>query len=401
MPERVPFARLGAFYLIYFASLGAFVPYWGLYLDHLGYSAAAIGLLMAIAQGMRIVAPTAWAWVADHTGRHMLWVRVASLMAALIFAGVLVDQSFLWLALVLGAYSFFWTAALPQFEANTLLHLRRQPQDYSLTRLWGSIGFILAVTAVGYMVEARGPAVLPWLSLVLFAAMFFVSLGVPEAGDDGHGHAGQSLGGILRRREVWATLLVAFLMLTAFGPYQVFFTLYLDRLGYAKDVIGLLVAAGVVAEVGVFLLMPRYLPRFGPRLLILVALAATVVRWAATALWADRIEILLPAQLLHMFTFGVFHAVTVYLIHRHFVGRLRGRGQALYSSIGFGAGGALGSLMGGQVWELYGPQATFMCAAAVTAVAFVAAWWGIGTRTVTPIVPTEDGRNGERERYEP
>ena len=80
--------RLSGFYLFYFATLGALVPYWSLYLQSLDFSVTEIGQLTAILMATKIVAPYVWGWIADHTGRRIAIVRIASLLAALAFAGV-------------------------------------------------------------------------------------------------------------------------------------------------------------------------------------------------------------------------------------------------------------------------------------------------------------------------
>ena len=72
----MPYWRLSGFYLFYFASLGALVPYWGLYLKSTGFSAHDIGVFMAIIMGTKIVSPNIWGWIADHLGHRMLIVRV-------------------------------------------------------------------------------------------------------------------------------------------------------------------------------------------------------------------------------------------------------------------------------------------------------------------------------------
>ncbi|HEY5719262.1 MAG TPA: MFS transporter, partial [Gammaproteobacteria bacterium] len=95
MPARppTPYWRLSGFYFVYFASLGALLPYWGLYLQDRGHDALAIGQLMAVLMATKIVAPHLWAWLADRRGRHMPIVRFGSLAALVCFAGVLVDSS--------------------------------------------------------------------------------------------------------------------------------------------------------------------------------------------------------------------------------------------------------------------------------------------------------------------
>src|SRR5690606_22961750 len=122
-PEPTPYWRLSGFYFFYFATLGALMPYWSLYLQDRGFDAPAIGSLLALLAVTKIVAPYLWGWVADHSGRRMVMIRIASLASVLCFAGVFFPGGFLWLALVMFLFSFFWNAGLPQFEVTTLRFL--------------------------------------------------------------------------------------------------------------------------------------------------------------------------------------------------------------------------------------------------------------------------------------
>jgi PPP family 3-phenylpropionic acid transporter len=86
---------------------------------------------------------------------------------------------------------------------------------------------------------------------------------------------------------------------------------------------------------------------------------------------------LIVAQLLHAATFGVYHGAAIQLIHRYFRGRHQGRGQALYSSLSFGAGGAVGALYSGYTWASGGGVFSFGAAALVSAAALLFAWRGL------------------------
>jgi PPP family 3-phenylpropionic acid transporter len=59
------------------------------------------------------------------------------------------------------------------------------------------------------------------------------------------------------------------------------------------------------------------------------------------------------------------------MVHRLFPGRLRGRGQALYTVLGYGLSGVVGGVGGGFIIEYLGFQAAF-AAAMCTA---IAAWY--------------------------
>ena len=153
MLPPLPYWRLSSFYLFYFALLGATAPFLALYFDHLGFSSARIGELVAIPMLMRCVAPNLWGWLGDYTGQRLLIVRVGALCTLLSFALIFVSKSYAWLALVMALHAFFWHAVLPQFEVITFAHLREQPERYSQIRLWGSAGFILTVVILGRVFE--------------------------------------------------------------------------------------------------------------------------------------------------------------------------------------------------------------------------------------------------------
>lgn len=372
------YLRLSGFYLLYFASLGVLLPYWGPYLAALGFSPARIGELMAIPQATKLVAPSLWGWLADHTGRRMRVIRWACLVAALTFAGVYpAGDSYLGLALAMLLFSFFWNAALPQFEAVTLAYLGEHAHRYSRVRLWGSVGFIGAAVSLGFAIRAWGIGIVPVVLLGLFVALWLNSLAVPERLAVSAAHQGPPLGRVLRQPTVMAFFSVCFLNQAAHGPYYGFFSLYLETLGYSREFIGLLWGLGVSVEVGMFLILPRWLPRCGPRRLMLAALVLAALRWLLIGHFAAELPILLIAQSLHAFSFGVFHAVSIHLIHQFFPGSLQGRGQALYSSLGFGVGNAAGSLAAGYLWAGLGPAAMFDLAAAFGALGWLVAWRGL------------------------
>ena len=373
----MPYWRLSGFYFFYFASLGALLPYWGLYLKSLGYDITAIGNVMAIIMATKIISPNIWGWIADHTGRRMAIVRIGSLCAALAFAGVFFQDGFVWLAIVMMLFSFFWNAALPQFEATTFNYLGDNAHRYSSIRLWGSIGFIVTVWGLGSVMQGQGIQLLPWILFGLFAAIWINSLLVPE---EAAGHLPLDhtpLRKILSQPHVLGLLLVCFLLQAGHGPYYTFYSIYMKSYGYSLSQIGGLWALGVIAEVIVFLWMHRLVPKFGLRNLLLASLLLAGVRWLLIGLFPEHLSVMLLAQCLHAATFGIFHAAAIQLIHTYFKGKHQGKGQALYSSLSFGAGGALGSFYSGYVYDYFGALQMFVIAAAISLLAFFIAWYSI------------------------
>lgn len=365
MSTDAPYLRLSIFYLVYFASIGVFVPYWSVYLQSLSFTPADIGEMLAVVMVSKIFAPYLWGWLADHSGKRMLIVRSVTFAAVLCFSGALFVSSYWGLILVMAAFSFFWHAALPQFEATTMAYLGTQRARYSHIRLWGSIGFIVSVVGIGYLLEVRGPAVLPQLLLVTLGLIWLSTLLVKDNPQDSglHDSPRPSVMAVLKMPSVILFLIACFFMQASHGPYYAFLSIYLADKGYASSMVGQLWALGVVAEIGVFLLVHRWLSVTGALRLFQLSILVTTVRWLLIGWFADNLMVLLLAQLMHAASYGLFHASAIEMVHRFFPGRLSGRGQALYASLGFGVGNAVGSLLSGYIWMAQGAEMTFIFAA--------------------------------------
>lgn len=367
--HSIPYWRLSGFYFFYFAFVGAMAPYWALYLRSLEFNAFQIGILMAPLHVMRMFAPNIWGHIADRTGRRVAIVQFAAVISLVSFAGVFLGNGFWWLLAVMSFISFFWSASLPLVEATTLSHLKDRTDRYGNIRLWGSVGFILVVVGLGWLLDHAEVRALLWVVLGLLVGIVLFARFIPEAEIATLETEHTPLGDVLRRPAVAALLAAAILMAAAHGPYYTFFTLYLVDAGYGKTVAGWLWALGVICEVGVFLVMPRILKRVAAETVVLVTLAAAALRFLLIAWWVDVMPVLLVAQFLHALTFAAYHAAAIGLVHRHFRGRNQARGQALYNSLAFGLGGTVGTLYAGAVWQQAGGAFTFSVAAACAGVA--------------------------------
>lgn len=381
----VPYWRLSSFYFFYFATLGSLLPYWSLYLEYLEFNALEIGELSALMIATKIIAPNVSGWIADHTRKSLVIIRVTSFLAAVIFAGFFHHHSYLWIATITLSFSFFWHAALPQFEATTLFHLKQDSQRYSEIRLWGSVGFIASVAAIGYFIDLYSIKYLPEWIIVFLALIWLMSLLTPEADAAPHGKETVSLLRIIKQPEIVVFFVVYSLLQVSHAPYYVFYSIYLNQFAYSSTMIGMLWALGVAAEVLLFVLMRRLLQRVSLRTLLLLSLALGICRWLMIAFWVEYLALMVVAQVLHAATFGASHVVAIHLVHQYFGDHHQGKGQALYSSLTFGFGGMTGSLASGYLWDIYSPALVFSLASASCLLAFILAFIWVGRENQTVI----------------
>lgn len=370
----LPHRRLAGFYFFYFAYLGAFAPFFSLYLKEAGISAVEIGVLMAAPQLTRIVAPHLWGWLADRSASRVNVVRLTGLAGTVCFLGVFAGTQFALLFAVLLAMTFFWSAALPLIEATTLSHLGDETARYGRIRVWGSVGFIAAVVAGGYVLDWLSVNAVPWMVLAMMLGMLVLAWRLPDA-PAAHAAESPPIWHVIRRPEAIALIAAGALMAAAHGPYYTFYSIHVVNHGYSKAVTGWLWAVGVICEMAIFIWMPLLYRAFTLRQILIASFALATLRFLIIGWAVDSVLLLLFAQALHAATFGSFHAASIGVIHRLFRGRHQARGQAIYGSLAYGVGGALGGFSSGYAWDHLGAGVTFTLAATCAFAGMLILWW--------------------------
>lgn len=372
--QLLPFAALSA---SYFAHIGFFNPYLPLWLKDMGLSIFAISVLVSVQAATRMFAPYGWGWLSDHTGERIKLLRYSACVALVASAGLWLDWGVNWLFVVLLVMFTHTSAMMPMSEA-AMAHLVTQAgvfdtRRYGRVRLWGSLGFLVTVLAAGAWFEHDGMRHFPaWTFLTIGAVAVSVWL-LPNLEEAVPAHEERvSVMPVLRQRAVqWFFAAAFFHVLSHIGIY-VFFSLYLDTLGYSKTMIGLLWALSVVVEVAWFFTQSRWLPLLSLPAWLVLCSAAMVLRMGITAQGAHVLLLLLFAQALHALTFATHHTVCIALLSQHFTGRLRGRGQALYTVVAYGFPGVLGGLAGGLLSTHFGLASVFWACILTSLLAVVA-----------------------------
>ena len=372
----LPFAAIS---LCYFGFIGLFSPYAPLWYQSLGYSTFAIGVLTSLQSATRLFAPYAWGWWADHSGRREPLLRVAIGGAVFASLGFFFFRDYVWIAAVCVALMLCTAGVVPISEAVLAHHVSSGGQvdigRYGRVRLWGSVGFVAVATASGFVLERAGVERFPLLCTGVLASLLFAAFRLPPSSEPVH--AEPVLKGalaVLREPVVAWFFTGTFLTVLAHTSLYAFYSLYLASLGYGQGAIGLLWAVGVAVEVAWFAFQGRWVNRLPVHGWLALAAAVSALRFAAIAAFAGHAAVLIFAQLLHAITFAAQHSACIAVISRHFPGRLRSRGQALYTVLGYGTSGVLGGVAGGALSERLGFAAVFWAASAVSVVAVLTCW---------------------------
>jgi len=397
---KVPYWRLSGFYGLYFALIGCIMPFWGLYLQQQDFDVSDIGILLALFSAVRIFAPNIWASI-SHLLESIIspiqLLRLGGVMMIVCFSAIYWATEFWHYAIIMLAYGFFWSAILPQYETLTLNHINNDLDSYSSIRLWGSIGFIVVVSLLGWAFDLISLNYLPGIMLVLMVGIAlnsFTLVAPPQKPNEStldydcenesniEQDESLSVSGFIQSKGYFNWGLISFLVINVLvqithGPYYVFFSIYLQQLDYSHWMIGLFWSLGVFSEIIIFWKIALFIKRWSLRELVILCLVLTAVRWLLTAYFAEIGVILILSQCLHAFSFGLLHVISVKYIAIFYPGKQKLHGQALYSGLGFGLGGALGAYFAGLSWAAYGPVWVFVAAAAIALIAAVIAYYGL------------------------
>jgi len=372
----LPFAAIS---LCYFGFIGLFSPYAPLWYQSLGYSTFAIGVLTSMQSATRLFAPYAWGWWADHSGRREPLLRLAIGGAVVASLGFFLFRDYAWIAVVCVALMVCTAGVVPISEAVLAHHVSSGGQvdiaRYGRVRLWGSVGFVAVATAAGFILERAGVERFPLLCSGVLASLLVAAFRLPPSSEPVHAEpVVKGALAVLHEPVVAWFFIGTFLTVLAHTSLYAFYSLYLASLGYGQGAIGLLWAVGVAVEVAWFAFQGRWVNRLPMHGWLALAAAVSALRFAAIAAFAGHAAVLIFAQLLHAITFAAQHSACIAVISRHFPGRLRSRGQALYTVLGYGASGVLGGVAGGALSERLGYAAVFWAASAVSLVAVLSCW---------------------------
>jgi PPP family 3-phenylpropionic acid transporter len=363
-----PYARA---WFCYFAAMGVYSLYAPLWFQQLGLSALAIGAIASLQSWTRVFAPYGWAWLADHTNQRQALLRVSGVSCAVTALALALTGRFGIAAVSLCVALLFIAngAVMPLTEASLAHHLNMASGGgggrYGRTRVWGSIGFMLSVIVFGFVLQRLGLPSWPWIVCGMWALLAWSLWRLPQARDGAHGEAAApGAMAVLRRPEVAWFFASVFLVVLAHTSIYAFFSLFAASYGMNESAIGLLWTVGLLVEIAFFWYQGHWFERLSLHRWLLLAASLAALRFGVMAASGGNVVALVLTQATHAVTFAAQHAACIALVTRYFPGRLRGRGQALYSTIGYGASGVIGGVAGGALIERWGFPAVFGAAAA-------------------------------------
>lgn len=352
-----------AVYFCFYAAAASLMPFLPLYYRESGLSGAEIGLLAGISPIVTWLAAPFWGALADSTRQHRL-ILTATMVGTMVMVALLASASgLLWLLPVVAAYAFFAAPIMPLVDNSVMNMLGERRALYGRQRVWGSIGWGVAAAATGMVVDRFGIGLSFYAFLILYTILLVLSLRLKVSGGAIGQPFWQGIRFLASNRALVIFLVTVLFAGMGSGIVHNYVFLYLADLGASETLMGLSQTVQTFSEIPVFFFSALLVRRLGARGLLLLSLSAVVIRMIAYT-FLPPVWLVLPINLLHGLTFSALWVAGVTYANEVAPKGLGATAQGLFTGVSMGLGSALGALLGGTLYDSFGPTTLFRVAAA-------------------------------------
>ncbi|RLT40237.1 MAG: MFS transporter [Chloroflexi bacterium] len=367
------------FYFVFYAAIGSLAPFFNVYLHGAGLSGQQIGLLSGLLPLVALVASPFWGALADRWQIHRQVLALCAFVSGGISLLFLPFSGFWALVGLVVLLSFFRTPIPAIVDASVMDLVKQTGSSYGRQRLWGSLGFVLLSFGLGRLVVLTDLAPIFWLhGLLLGIGCGLLGLLLPIERRENPTGLWEGLGVLIGRPGFGAFLVALVLAGIALSGYINFLSLHMMALGGSEAQVGLAWALAAILEIPMMAFGSRWMGRFSQRRLILTGFVGFAAVWLVMGLATTPTALLLAIPFSGA-SYAIFWMAAVGYTAAVAPPGMGATAQALTGAAQAGLGWAIGSVLAGSVWDVYGGEGVYLVSAAVMlAAAGVFAW---GSRT--------------------
>ena len=353
-------ARVALFYATLFGMTGTHLPFFTVWLKAVGIDAFWIGLITAVPPVTRFTVLPLVTGFAERRQALRTAIIVTSFATALGFFALGTQHLPLALFVIYALTCCLWTPMVPLTDAYALRGVKRYGLNYGPLRLWGSAAFVLGALVCGMLLDFIDAKNLIWIIAGSAAIGAVASLALQPLEDAGTARpVTGGAGALLRDGGFLAIIVGSALIQGSHAAYYIFASIAWQQAGFGGLTIAVLWVLGVIAEIVLFALSPRFsLP---PSMLVVIAALSAAVRWAIMA-QDPPLAVLAVVQLAHALSFGLTQVGIMGLLLQQVPGHMMARGQGYMTACG-GIVAGLASVASGTIYGNWGLGIYYVMAA--------------------------------------
>ncbi len=359
------YAQLSVMMFLQFFIWGAWFVTLGTYLTTIGFSGSQIGYTYLMNNIGAILSPFFIGMIADRYFSSEKVLGILHLLGGLViyFASGITDMWPLIMGLFL--YNLCYMPTLALVNAVSFNQMEKPDAQFPKVRVWGTIGWIVAGLVITFIqfnfnkeVEASSvPLKMAAIASILMGLYSFTLPNTPPKNVGKDVSIGDILGvkalRLLKDRSFLIFAMCSLLISIPLAFYYNFTNMFLNDLGM-EGVAGKQ-TMGQMSEVIFMILMPWFFIRLGIKKMLLIGMAAWVVRYAFFA-WGDLgglVWMLYLGIVLHGICYDFFFVTGQIYVDKKADKEIRASAQGFIALLTYGVGLGIGSVLSGKIVDLF------------------------------------------------
>lgn len=358
--------RLSVMMFLQYAIWGSWAPVLSAYLQNdLGFSGIQVGMIYSLLPLATIISPFIAGQVADRYFASEKLIAILQLAggAVLLFVASITDFSMMvWVMLF---YSLLYAPTLALTNSIAMINMENTEKDFGVIRVWGTIGWIVAGLSLAFwrsiaadqqMMVMQGDTLI--LAGVFSLVMGALAFGLPHTPPQKEGASPwaflEALK-MLKSTNMAIFFVISFIVATELQFYYVLTAPFLtsDQIGISGTKIsGVMVIAQLAEIVVMAFLLPKYLPKYGIRKVMMMGILAWPIRYAIFAIGGPT-WLVVASLTLHGFCYVFFFTAAFIYIDEVAPEGIRHSAQSLITLVLLGFGNYFGSIFSGWVQSHY------------------------------------------------
>ncbi|MFC4321145.1 MFS transporter [Litchfieldia salsa] len=344
---------ISIFYFFFFFGLGSFTPLLSVYLNEMGLSGTQIGTVMSITPIVMIIAQPMWGMITDYTQKPRLVLTGTLITAAvigLIYSSV---NTFSILIFIAAMLSFFQSAVIPISDSLTISYVQRVKGNYGALRLWGAIGFAIAVLFSGRLSEIVSLSVIFYIFSITLFITAIIAWKMPNERSSAQVDLKKGVTTLFRMPRFVLFLLTTFMIFGPIAANNVYFGIFITDMGGTLTGVGIAFLLSAGSEAPFMKVAGNWIQRLGMLHILLIAGIISCLRWAFYFV-EPSLMLVYATTIAQGVSVGLFIPAALQYVRDISPNSVRATAVSLYAAIGNGLGSWFCTYVGGVILETSG-----------------------------------------------
>lgn len=356
---------LQSFYLFVFLGFGSMFPLLSVYLsDAVNLNGYQIGMILSIGPVIMIFFQPLWGMIADMKNAHNFLLSGSTLITGVLALGYIFFDSYFILLFIAVVVAVFQSAIIPLSDSISLKYTSKNGVNYGNVRLFGSLGFGLAVFSMGRFSEFS-PVIIFYSFFAALTLAAVISIKMPKEAAAKPAKLFSGMKELISLKQYALFLAITFLV---FGPNlanNFYFSLFVEDRGGTYTGIGIAFLIAVLSEIPFMKLAGRWIGRIGLLQVILLSAAVSLIRWVIY-FFEPGLSLVYASAVFQGFSLGLLIPASLQFIKEVAPSHLMATAVTIYSAVGNGVGSWFFTFVGGILFEEYSIYAVYLFFSALT-----------------------------------